>query len=602
MNRTHLLTSCALLALTTAPAFAQEVIDLGQITVSANQDETALERSGTTVEIVTEDDLNRAADTRVSDYLTGLPGVSASSNGGLGTATNLRIRGLGGEYVPVLLDGIDIADPASSGNGFDWGGMTGSNLSRIEVLKGSQSARYGVSAVGGVVTMQSWVPTEQGVSGQGMVEYGTYNTRRAALSLGVLNDRTELGLSLSRVQTDGFSANAAGTEDDGYEQTLVNLRAVYHLSDTALIGLSAFYLDAEGEFDEWGGDGAAPYDETNTREAKGVRLFSEFMTGAVSHALSYSYFETDRISSSNGFDTPFKGDRKKLEYKASFDLGPVLAMHLGADNTREEAAGATAEITGVFAEAVYTPTDRLDIVTSVRHDDHSNFSDKTTGRIALAWRIQDDLILRAQAATGYKPPSLYQLTSVYGNPAFQPEESTSYELGLEKRFGGSDFIRATLFQTDIDGQVFWDGASVRCASGFGCYEVQDFTAKGLELSGQYALSDTVNLVASYTLTDAKDGTGVQAMRVPRHDLEIGVDAELGAKLRGGVSLNHVADRTDTIGAVPDYTVVNAHMAYKLSDTSEAYLRIENLTDEDYETAAGYATSGRAFYFGLRASF
>ena len=31
-------------------------------------------------------------------------------------------------------------------------------------------------------------------------------------------------------------------------------------------------------------------------------------------------------------------------------------------------------------------------------------------------------------------------------------------------------------------------------------------------------------------------------------------------------------------------------------------RIENLWDEDYQTAAGYATSGRAVYFGARARF
>ncbi|MDF1803426.1 TonB-dependent receptor plug domain-containing protein [Thalassovita sp.] len=602
MTRLTLMTSCALVAIATAPAVAEEVYDLGEITVTANQGETVLERSGTTVEIVDEAEILAEPGNRLSDVLTGLPGVTASSNGGLGTSTNLRIRGLGGAYVPVLLDGIDISDPASSGSGFDWGGTTASNISRIEVLKGSQSARFGINAVGGVVSLQSWTPTKDGVSGQATVEYGTYNTRRAGFSLGLRTERTELSIGLSSVTTDGFSANAAGTEDDGYEETTVNLRAVYHLSDTALIGLTGFYRDAEGEFDEWSGDGALPYDEINTREAKGVRLFSEFMTGNVSHALAYSYFETDRVSSSNGFDTPFDGDRKKLEYKASFDLGSMLTMHLGADNTREEASGVSAEVTGVFAEAVYTPTDAVDIVASVRHEDLSDFDNKTTGRIALAWRIQDDLILRAQAATGYKPPSLYQLTSAYGDTTFQPEESTSFELGLEKRLGGSDFIRATLFQTDIDGQVYWDYGSTRCGSGFGCYEVQDFTAKGLELSGQIALNDRVDLVASYTLTDTSDGTGAQALRVPRHDLEVGVNAELGSKTTGGISVNHVADRMDTVGAVPDYTVVNAHVAYQINDNTQAYLRVVNLTDEDYETAAGYSTSGRAFYFGLRASF
>ncbi len=81
-----------------------------------------------------------------------------------------------------------------------------------------------------------------------------------------------------------------------------------------------------------------------------------------------------------------------------------------------------------------------------------------------------------------------------------------------------------------------------------------------------------------------------------------MNAELGSKTTGGISINHVADRMDTVGAVPDYTVVNAHVAYQINDNAQAYLRVVNLTDEAYETAAGYSTSGRAFYFGLRASF
>jgi vitamin B12 transporter len=602
MKKTYLLTSCALTALSITPALAEEVTELDKITVSANAAETALERSGTTVEVVDAKDLDAAGGTRLSDALTGLPGITASSNGGLGTSTNLRIRGLGGAYVPVYFDGINVSDPASSGNGFDWGGITGGNVSRIEVLKGSQSARYGVSAVGGVVTLESWSPSQQGTSGEAFAEFGSYGTARAGLSLGLLTDRTELSLGLSRVSTDGFSANAAGTEADGYSETQATLRAVYHLSDMALIGFSALYLDADGEFDEWSGDGAAPYDETNTRTNAGARIFSEFQTGAVSHELSYAYFETDRLSSSNGFGTPFNGTRKTAKYVAGFDLGQIVTVHAGADFNREEASGATSEILGTFAEASIAATDALDVVVSVRHDDVSTFANETTGRIALSWRVTDDLIMRAQAATGYKPPSLYQLTSAYGNPAFQPESSKSFELGLEKRLGGSDFIRATAFKTDIADQVFWDYTSVRCASGFGCYEVQDFTSRGVELSGQKALTDTVDLFGSFTWTEAEDAAGTRALRVPLRDLELGVNAQLGASTQGSLSLNHVMDRVDTVGAVPDYTLVNANISHQLNDTTEAYLRVVNLLDEDYETAAGYATSGRAFYFGVRASF
>jgi vitamin B12 transporter len=54
--------------------------------------------------------------------------------------------------------------------------------------------------------------------------------------------------------------------------------------------------------------------------------------------------------------------------------------------------------------------------------------------------------------------------------------------------------------------------------------------------------------------------------------------------------------------MPDYTLASAQIGYGLTGTTEVYLRIENLFDEEYQTATGYGTSDRAFYIGLRTRF
>jgi vitamin B12 transporter len=66
----------------------------------------------------------------------------------------------------------------------------------------------------------------------------------------------------------------------------------------------------------------------------------------------------------------------------------------------------------------------------------------------------------------------------------------------------------------------------------------------------------------------------------------------------------VVDRLDGFpsGPVSDYTLVNAGLSYSLTDAATAYVRIENLLDEEYQTSAGFGTSDRAFYFGVRATF
>ena len=54
--------------------------------------------------------------------------------------------------------------------------------------------------------------------------------------------------------------------------------------------------------------------------------------------------------------------------------------------------------------------------------------------------------------------------------------------------------------------------------------------------------------------------------------------------------------------VGDYTVVGLGLSYDVTDTAQAYLRVENLLDEDYETAGGFNTPGRSAYVGIRADF
>lgn len=598
--------TCALCALATAPAVAQEAFDLDTITVIANQTATALERSGTTVEILPEAEVQAAPRARLGDFLTFQPGISASANGPLGTTSTVRIRGLGGAYVPVFIDGIDVTDPASSGGGFDFGGLTNAGLGRIEVLKGSQSARFGQNAVGGVINIESLRPTEDGVHGFAETEAGSFDFRRGVLGLTARTARTDLAFSYSRTETDGFSASAFGTEDDGYEASQANLYFRHQITDIFAAGVTALYIDSRGEFDEFGGDGAAPFDEFNETEATGLRGFAELTTGAVDHDLALVWFESDRTSFSNGVASPFKGERRRAEYRGSYDPGGIWTLNFGTDYTEEEDLLQKIDIVGVQAELLIAPTDTLDLAFSLRNDDHSEFSSELSSRAALSWRARPDLILRASVSDGFRAPTLVQLDPFFGDPTFQPETSLSYDLGVEKRLAGDGFLRATLFYTEIDNQIFFDGTSTRCPSGFGCFETGDFEGQGIELSGRVAINEFLTLDAAYTFTDAEQNNA-RAARVPRHDIALGLGAQITPRLDAQLTIQHVADVEPSAFAPPvnkvgDYTLFHVNANFALTDTVTAFLRVENLFDEDYETAGGFNASGRAGFVGLRASF
>jgi vitamin B12 transporter len=609
---TRYLSAASALALIPLAAAAQEPFDLGQITVFANQSEIEVRRTGATVDIVESAEIARAAPAKLADVLDTLPGISVSASGGLGGNTNLRIRGLDGKYVSVLIDGIDVADPSSTQTQFDWGLLTTGGISRIEVLKGSQSALYGSEAIGGVINITTARAEEPGTEATVTAEAGSFDTYRLGATVATRGERGGVSFSLNRVETDGFSARAgaANTEADGYDATQLTLAADYKATEILTLGLSAYALNASGDFDEFGGDGAPPFDEKFDSQVRGLRAFADLNVGGWSHLLALSWYDTDRSSTSNGFGTRFEGDRRKLDYLATHDLSDAITYSFGADLTRETfRSGAEAgetDTTGLFAELLYSPTADLDLAFALRHDDHSDFGGNLSGRIAAAWRLGGGTVLRAVASTGFRAPSLYELNSVlYGNRALQPEESVNFELGVEHDYGNGSFVKATAFHTEIDNLIQFITLTSFPLPFTGQYRQAPGTAtsKGIEVAGAYALSDSVSLVGSYTYTDATDGAGAPLLRVPGHDLVLGIEADVTPRLAASVYLQHVADRPDDFGTpLRDYTVVNANIGYDITDTATAYLRVENLFDEDYQTVAGFAASDRAVYVGLRASF
>ncbi len=611
----HLFTTVFVIAILGTPALAQETFDLGNITVFASKSgtETDLARTGATVEIITNKDLQQAADTTIAEYLARQPGLSLSANGGLGTNTTLRVRGLDGKYIKVLIDGIDVTDPSSTQTQFNWGGLTTSGIARIEVLKGSSSSLNGSRAIGGVINITTDQRSDTpGTSVTVTAEGGSFSTYRAGVSVTTQGERGGLSFSLNHVRTDGFSARdgAANTEADGFEATQLNFSGDYRVSDMLTLGLSGYAVNSVGSFDEFFGDGAPPFDEINTTKTRALRAYAQLQTGAVQHTISATHYQNDRISTSNGFATQFLGKRHKVDYVGVYAPSETLTYTFGADWEKQTFDSGfdrgQSKNAGLFGEVLYAPGNNLDLAFSLRYDDHSEFGGNLSGRLAAVYRFSDTTILRAVAATGYRAPSLYELNStLYGNLALLPEESTSFELGVEKLLGGGSSIKATAFYTEIDNLIQFVTLTSFPLPFTGQYRqvAGTSTSKGIELSGVWVLNDALSLFGNYTYTDAQDATGARLLRVPGHDLVLGVDAQINPDWSGNLSLRHVADRPSEFGTVmPDYTVVNAALSYTVSDNAEAYLRIENLFDKDYQTSANFSASGRAIYVGLRANF
>src|SRR5690554_7598337 len=141
------------LALTSTHTHAQEQpTTLDPLVVTATRTERPLSTVGSSLTLITAEDLEERQTTYVADVLREVPGVSVNRSGGPGGITEVRIRGAENNHTLVLIDGVEVNNPAGE-SFFDFGHLLAEDVERIEVLRGPQSVLYGSEAVGGVVNI-----------------------------------------------------------------------------------------------------------------------------------------------------------------------------------------------------------------------------------------------------------------------------------------------------------------------------------------------------------------------------------------------------------------------------------------------------------------
>jgi vitamin B12 transporter len=614
-------------------AAATQVSD---VIVTANRSAQPAQRVGASVTVLTQATLENRQTTAVAELLAQTPGVSYTRNGGIGAASSLNIRGAEGHHTVVLIDGVKLNDPSSTQGGYNFGNLLVGDTTRIEVLRGAQSTLWGSQAIGGVVNIVTAEPTEA-LQGSLDAEAGARGTTYFRGGIGGAGDRLSWRLAASRYSTDGFSAYATGTEDDGYSNTGLSGRLNLKLTDAVSLDLRSVWSDGRADFDAWNGDSR---DYGNTRELVAYAgLNFDLLDGRFRNRIGYAWTDTDRQNyNPDTLVQPLtfaaKGQNRRWEYQGTFAVTETLNTTFGVESERAEMTTRSpspwdlnpafgkgeAGIDSVYGQAQWTVLDGLTLTGGLRYDDHEQYGDQVLGQVAAAWALNEgDTVVRASWGQGFRAPGLYELYSEYGNLTLQPEEFDSWEVGVEQRLFDRAVVSATYFNRQADNEIRYNGCdfgttdplcTVNGVGRWGYYKnVQKTEAQGVELVGRIDVTERLNLSGNYTWTDAQNASGVndgkQLVRRPEHMGNLAADYVWPFGLKTGVSVRYVGEAftNEANTAVLDaYTLVDIRASYPINDNLEVYGRIENAFDETYQTVQNYGTAGQGVFGGVRVRF
>ena len=556
---------------------------------------------GSSVTIITAEDIDALGFDFAVDAIAAAPGVTVNSNGAFGGQASVRIRGAATGQTLVLIDGIPVNDPTSSGGSVNFARVDTENIERIEILKGPQSTLWGTDAIGGVVSITTKRP-EKELGGSAFAEYGSFNTFRGGASVGNSNDTGDFRLAIVGTSSDGISKadeNDGNTEDDAYEALTLSAKGGLNLGGDARLSANVLWTDAETEFDGFGASGFGDADNVSETEelSANVSLTGSLFDERLENLLLVGYADIDRQNFNNGAPGfGATGDRVLYRYQGTLGINDANKLAFGVEREETMSGDEDTSIDGVFALYEWQAAEALTLTGGLRVDDHSTFGAETTGRVAAAYNPNPQLTLRASWGQGFKAPTLFQLSGggfAEPNPNLQPETSEAIDAGIDWRSRDGRFEAGfTVFDTDIENLISFAST--------GYFNEAEVKTQGIELVGRVVITDWLSVDANYAYIDAEDTDGNPQRRIPEHSGDVRFNVDPDGPFSGNVLIRYNGEEpNNATSTVDSWTRVDVTGSYDLNETVELFGRVENLFDEEYQQILGYGTPDLSGYVGIR---
>jgi vitamin B12 transporter len=559
--------------------------------------------------VITQEQISRTRQNRLPDVLRTVPGLDVVQPGGRGQQTSVFTRGSNSYHTKVLVDGIPVNDPSGTQRGFDFGLLSVDNIQQVEVLRGPQSTLYGSDAIGGVIN----IVTKRGEGPASAVagfEGGSFGTSRETLNVSGGTPCYHYSFGGSYERASGFSAVAAGTENDRFSAANYSGRFGWTPSGDFDVDYVFRFIDQAVDLDGFNVDDLLA---RNLSQSFYNRLQTRLMTldGLWEHRVAFNLADYDRRYP-NGFVPQYRGQTRKFEYLSNFYLGPVHTVTAGVDYWHEEASNTDLPqqaqwMTGLYVQDQIRLFDRWFTTVGARFDDHSSAGMARTYRITSRYEIDSTgTAFHGSIGEGFRAPSLFELFSPYGNVGLDPEESFGWDCGVEQSLWCDRIVvDGTYFRNDFSNLIQYIFLP---APPWAEYQnAGQALTSGVEVTTRWELNPCTTLYGTYTHTLARQRTsGDLLLRRPPHKATMGLAHRFCCdRARLNANLLYVGPRNDLDDAWPantvtlsEYYLLNLAGSYDVNGWCELYGRIDNLLDENYQEVWGYNTAPLSAYAGV----
>ena len=625
-----------------------------QIVISPGKTPQSLSTVGSTVTVIDGETIRNSNESFLGAIIDKQSGsTNTFQDGGHGTNMGIQLRGLEKRYSTVYIDGVKMSDPSSPDNSFYFQNIMKESIDRVEVLKGNQSSLYGPNAIGGTIHIFT-KKGKPGARSNVMVQSGSNDTNSIFYSADGGNEKVNYYIGLNRFLTNGISAMNDNEESDSYNNKGLHGSLDYKLNENLKIENTLRLVRADFQYDAVNSSKTDDNDASeNTEGSYSLKILHN--NGKFNNSFSYNktYIERNTTETAGTFQNYF-GYRDAFNFTGTYNFSLDNRLVYGVDAEFDAARydgdyapsatgwsqiffdkAADEHIYSQYFDYQFRPSEKLFGTFGLRSDEHSATGRKPSGRITMAYKLDNNSKLRSSLGSGIRFPSLYDLHYANGNTKssgggtysgdgyagltvedLSPERANSYDFGYETFFDDLDLnLDVTYFYVEQKNPLNSDVRNNwKMGNTFGVNY-----AKGVELGLKWKPDNKkLTLGFDYTYTNSydsncytgcslKSGMKDAKVRVPRNTFTSNISHETLPGLNNSLLIKYV-DVTRDFGnsnnsfadvLLDDYITFGLSSNYSISENFDLTFNAINLFDEKYEQSYQYSQMGRSFNFGLK---
>ena len=595
------------------------VVELDPVVVTVSRSATPLSDTPASVTVISAGEIEKNPARNLSDVLKyDASTFNRSQWGGIGQPSSLSLRGTNATHILVLRDGARL-NSQNGGSPLYPALLDITDIKRIEIAKGPASVQYGSDAIGGVVQMVSKKPVQTGVQLTGL--YGENDTYKAIISGDLVADNGLYAtINGQRLESDGtriFNTqsrdNTAGYEQKGY---------------TAKIGfdnqqLNTFVSINQNEgVNEYSDDGGI----SNTAQrqfdnqivtAKATYNINDNLTIDARHSIV-----DDRQIIVGQYPANYNTKNKDSDINIRWRFAPNQNVLFGVGHVSSEYASNNLtdnhqqnKSTGYYVQHQYD-SDTVNTQVGVRLEDNDRFGNHTVAQGAVRYHFTPATSAFVNIGTAFRTPTLDEMYSTFysPNPELKPEESLSYEVGINHNLNKFLALSLSAYRTDVDNLIrstcLSDPSKTYCWGNTQNTNIDKAIFTGSELSLKYQQDNYyASIQYAYVKTEDKGNNsanrGNELAYRPNHSGAVTLGYDDGIV---GVSTSIIArsdayaNKANTI-KVPGYTTVDVDAHWNINPSVKLFTNIQNIGNVEYKTAnysgnQWYVNGGRQANLGL----